>query len=194
MLLDGVHLRQCLARGHPRSQAPNTEDDMDGPVIQQQRTFATKRRIDVGLSHVPAEALRKHANQRVIHPAERDRGPNRRLVSAKPVLPQTMAYDDRRRPAIAVLLWRETASECLLHSQRAEEAGGDLHALQVFRRAEIGQIERMRCECGDLLKGTSAALPIDEIGIRKIHRVLERPVIDGHHDQPIRLAVRKRRE
>ncbi len=52
----------------------------------------------------------------------------------------------------------------------------------------------MRRERGDLLKGTSTALPIDEIRIRKVHCVPERPIVDCNHDQPIRLAVRKRRQ
>ncbi len=62
----------------------------------------------------------------------------------------------------------------------------------MFRRAGIRQVKSLRRKRRDLFERAGAALPIEEVRIRKARRVLKSSIVERHQNEPIRLAIRQR--
>ena len=114
-------------------------------------------------------------------------------VGAEAAAPQCVAEQDGAGGAGPIVLRGEGAAKGGLHAQHGQKAGGDAGAFQPRGIAGLGEIGGEIPPCLDAFEGVGEALPIAEIGGRRIHaRVAARGIVFPDLDQAVGIRVGQR--
>lgn len=98
-----------------------------------------------------------------------------------------------RWPADVVFFRGDVAPESQVHAERAEEAGGDLYAIDMLGLAGAGEIKALVLESREPRERAGTALPVEEVGIGKVGDKLEGSIVEEDCDDAVRVAIGQRR-